>query len=65
MYNADGTLSWTRNIIGQGGHGTCGKGVCVNRQGYIYHADYTGANLFSGLRGGHDVFLIRQKAYIK
>ena len=65
MYDEDGTLLWTRNIIAQGGRGTCGKGVCVNQQGYIYHTGYTGANLFSELRGGHDVFLIRLKAVIK
>ena len=65
MYNGDGSLLWTRNIVGQGGRGTCGKGVCVDRQGYIYHTGYTGANLFSELRGGHDAFLIRLKADIK
>lgn len=65
MYNEEGSLLWTRNIIGQGGRGTCGKGICVNRQGYIYHTGYTGANLFSELRGGHDVFLIRLKADTK
>jgi hypothetical protein len=65
MYNEDGTLLWSRNIIAQGGHGTCGKGVCVNQQGEIYHAGYTGANLFYKLRGGHDVFVIKLKADIE
>jgi hypothetical protein len=59
MYNEDGSLMWTRNIIAQGGRGTCGKGVCINQQGEIYHAGYTGANLFSEIRGGHDVFLVK------
>jgi hypothetical protein len=65
MYDEDGSLLWTRNFIAQGGRGTCGKGVCVNQQHYIYHTGYTGANLFSGLKGEHDVFLIRLKADIK
>ena len=65
MYNEDGSLLWSRNIVAQGGRGTCGKGICVNQEGYIYHAGYTGANLFSELRGAHDVFLIKLKADIK
>jgi hypothetical protein len=65
MYDEDGLLLWSRNIIAQGGRGTCGKGVCVNQQGEVYHAGYTGANLFSELRGGHDAFLIKLKADIK
>lgn len=62
MYDDDGVLLWSRNFIAQGGRGTCGKGVCIDRQGYIYHTGYTGANLFSELRGAHDVFLIKLKA---
>jgi hypothetical protein len=65
MYNEDGLLLWSRRFIAQGGRGTCGKGVYANRQGYIYHAGYTGANLFSELSGMHDVFLIKLKADIK
>ncbi|MBN2020177.1 MAG: SBBP repeat-containing protein [Sedimentisphaerales bacterium] len=65
MYDEDGSLSWSRNIIAQGGCGTCGKGVCVNQQGDIYHTGYTGANLFSELKGSHDVFLIKLKADMK
>ena len=65
MYNEDGSLLWSRNFIAQGGRGTCGKGICVNRQGYIFHTGYTGANLFSDLKGVHDVFLIKLKADIK
>ena len=65
MYDEDGSLLWSRNFIAQGGRGTCGKGVCANRGGYIYHTGYTGANLFSELKGIHDVFLIKLKADIK
>jgi hypothetical protein len=49
-------------MLGQGkGGGSCGKDICVDRQGYIYHAGYTGANLFSDLKGEHDLFLIKLK----
>jgi hypothetical protein len=65
MYDEEGSLLWSRNFIAGGGRGTCGKGVCTSRQGYIFHTGYTGANLFSGLRGAHDVFLIKLKADIK
>ncbi len=62
MYDEQGTLIWKKNIIGQGkGGGSCGKDICVDRQGYIYHAGYTGANLFSDLKGEHDLFLIKLK----
>jgi hypothetical protein len=60
MYDEQGNLLWNRNIVAQGkGGGSCGKDVCVNRQGYIYHAGYTGANLFSELKGEHDLFLVK------
>jgi len=65
MYNEDGSLLWSRNFIAQGGRGTCGKGVCASRQGYIYHVGYTGANLFSELKGMHDVFIIKLKTDLK
>ena len=65
MYKTDGSLLWSRNFIAQGGRGTCGKGVCVSRQGYIFHAGYTGANLFAESTGIHDVFLIKLKTDIK
>jgi hypothetical protein len=66
MYDELGTLIWTRNIIAQGkGGGTCGKDIYVNPQGYIYHARYTGANLFSELKGEHDLFLVKLKADMK
>lgn len=66
MYDEQGTLLWYRNTIAQGkGGGSCGKDVCVNKQGYIYHAGYTGANLFSELKGKHDLFLMKLKADMK
>ena len=66
MYNEGGSLLWQRNIVAQGtGGGSCGKDVCINRQGYIYHAGYTGANLFSDLRGEHDLYLIKLKPEIE
>ena len=66
MYDEQGILLWNRNMIGQGkGGGSCGKDICVDRQGYIYHAGYTGANLFSELKGEHDLFLVKLKADIK
>ncbi len=62
MYDEQGNLLWTRNMLGQGkGGGSCGKDICVDRQGYIYHAGYTGANLFSDLKGEHDLFLTKLK----
>ncbi len=64
-YNQDGSLLWSRNFIAQGGRGTCGKGVCISRDGNIYHTGYTGANLFSELRGAHDVFLLKLRADMK
>jgi hypothetical protein len=65
MYSGDGSLLWSRSYIAQGGRGTCGKGVCVNKQGHIFHTGYTGANLFAELKGVHDVFLIMLKTDIK
>ncbi len=62
MYDGQGTLLWNRDIISQGkGGGSCGKDVCVNPQGYIFHAGYTGANLFSDLKGEHDLYLVKLK----
>ena len=63
MYDGQGTLLWYRNTIAQGKEGgSCGKDICVDRQGNIYHAGYTGASLFSELKGEHDLFLIKLKA---
>lgn len=62
MYNEDGSLLWDSYSIGQGeGGGTCGKDICMDNNGYLYHAGYTGANLFSELKGMHDLFLIKYK----
>ncbi len=65
MYDEHGSLLWNRNMIGQGkGGGSCGKDVCVDCKSNIYHAGYTGANLFSELKGEHDLFLVKLKADI-
>ena len=62
MYDADGNLLWSGNQIVQGvGGGTCGKGICIDDKGNIYHAGYTGANMFSELKGEHDIFVIKFK----
>ena len=62
MYDESGSLLWDRYFIGQGeGGGTCGKDICMDNKGYLYHAGYTGANLFSDLKGMHDLFLIKLK----
>ncbi|HEY4784937.1 MAG TPA: SBBP repeat-containing protein, partial [Bacteroidales bacterium] len=66
MYDEQGNLLWNRNIVAQGkGGGSCGKDVYIDRQGYIYHAGYTGANLFSELKGEHDLFLVKLKIDMK
>ena len=66
MYDRDGNLLWECNYKAQGpGGGTCGKGICTNQKGDIYHAGYTGANLFSNLEGKHDLFLIKLRPDIK
>ncbi len=66
MYDGEGNLLWASNYKAQGpGGGTCGKGICTNQNGDIYHAGYTGANLFSELNGKHDLFLIKLKPDIK
>ena len=65
MYDEQGSLLWNRNMIGQGkGGGSCGKDLCVDRKGTIYHAGYTGSNLFSELKGEHDLFIVKLKADI-
>ncbi|MFH0761248.1 MAG: SBBP repeat-containing protein [Bacteroidota bacterium] len=62
MYNKDGSLLWMNNFaaIGKNG-GTCGKGVCVDNKGNIYHTGMTGGNLFKSIDKpeGHDIFLIK------
>jgi len=62
MYDESGSLLWDRYFIGQGeGGGTCGKDICMDDKGYLYHAGYTGASMFSELKGMHDLFLIKLK----
>lgn len=66
MYDEEGTSLWIRNITAQGkGGGSCGKDICIDYQGFIYHAGYTGANLFSNLKGEHDLFVVRYKTVIR
>jgi hypothetical protein len=62
MFDESGSLLWNRSFIAQGkGGGTCGKDICIDKNGYVYHAGYTGANLFSELKGMHDLFLFKLK----
>ena len=66
MYDTKGALLWDRNIIAQGkSGGSCGKDICMDHNGNIYHTGYTGANLFSELNGEHDLFLVRYQLAIK
>jgi hypothetical protein len=62
MYKKDGSLQWVGNYaaIGKNG-GTCGKGICIDNKGNIYHTGYTGGNLFKSIEKpeGHDIFLIK------
>ncbi len=62
MYSNDGSLLWTNNYTASGKNGgTCGKGVCIDNKGNIYHSGNTGGNLFKSIDKpeGHDVFLIK------
>ena len=62
MYDKDGNLIWNTNNVIQGeGGGTCGKTICVDSKGNIYHTGYTGANMFSELQGEHDAFVVKFK----
>lgn len=62
MYTEDGDMLWERKYVASGkGGGTCGKGITMDRKGYMYHGGYTGANLFSNLRGKHDIYVIKLK----
>ena len=62
MYSKEGGLLWFNNYtaIGKNG-GTCGKGVCIDKWGNIYHSGNTGGNLFKSIDKpeGHDVILIK------
>lgn len=62
MFDENGTHLWDRNIVAQGkGGGSCGKTICTDGNDYIYHVGYTGSNLFSELKGKHDLFLVKLK----
>ena len=66
MYNKDGELLWKNNYVAMGKeHGTCGKGICINKNGYIYHTGATGGNLFSDPKGEHDIYLLKLKLDIE
>jgi hypothetical protein len=60
MYKNDGTHLWTRNSVAAGKFGgTCGKGVCFDSKGNVYHTGLTGGNLFNTILGEHDVFVVK------
>jgi len=62
MYSKDGNLVWANNYIASTKNGgTCGKGVCIDNKGNIYHSGNTGGNLFKSIdkAEGHDIFLIK------
>lgn len=62
MYSKDGNLIWANNFIASTKNGgTCGKGVCIDNKGNIYHSGNTGGSLFRSIEKpeGHDIFLIK------
>jgi len=62
MYTNDGSLLWGDNFTANGKNGgTCGKGVCIDDMGSIYHCGNTGGSLFKSIEKpeGHDVILIK------
>jgi hypothetical protein len=62
MYKKDGSLLWTNNYIANGKNGgTCGKSVCIDNKGNIYHTGNTGGTLFKSVENskGHDMYLIK------
>jgi hypothetical protein len=62
MYSNDGRLLWVNNYTAGGKNGgTCGKGVCIDNRGNIYHSGNTGGNLFKEIDKpeGHDAILIK------
>ena len=62
MYSKDGDLLWVNNYTAGGKNGgTCGKGVCIDNTGNIYHSGNTGGSLFKNIEKpeGHDIFLIK------
>lgn len=59
-FNKNGDLVWTRNSVAIGKFGgTCGKGVCLDGKGNVYHTGLTGGNLFSPVQGQHDIFVLK------
>jgi len=62
MYKKDGSLLWVNNYaaISKNG-GTCGKGVCIDDKGNIYHTGNTRGNLFKSIDKSedHEVFLLK------
>jgi hypothetical protein len=62
MYSKDGSLVWIKNFVASGkSGGTCGKGVCMDGDGNIYHTGLTGGNLFNTNQGEHDIFIVKQE----
>ncbi|MFZ4561999.1 MAG: SBBP repeat-containing protein [Bacteroidales bacterium] len=62
MYSKEGRLLWVNNYTANGKNGgTCGKGVCIDHTGNIYHSGNTGGNLFKSIEKpeGHDMFLLK------
>jgi len=62
VYKKDGTLISVNNFVAHGTNGgTCGKGLCIDNKGNIYHTGNTGGNLFKSIdkAEGHDIFLIK------
>jgi hypothetical protein len=60
MYKKDGALLWERNFIAVGKNlATSGKDVGFDNKGNFYHMGLTGANLFSTLIGGSDIYLVK------
>ncbi|RPH31692.1 MAG: hypothetical protein EHM93_12510 [Bacteroidales bacterium] len=62
IFTKDGGLVWANNYIASSKNGgTCGKGICIDNKGNIYHSGNTGGNLFKSIDKpeGHDIFLIK------
>ena len=62
IYKTDGNLISVNNYTASTKNGgTCGKGVCIDNKGNIYHTGGTGGNLFKSIDKpeGHDIFLIK------
>ncbi len=60
VYSPEGKVMWKGNYIANGeGGGTCGKGICLNTKGFIYHLGGTGGNLFNTAMGKHDVYVVK------